>query len=159
MGTLHEVVFTFMTISRSVLLRMRKVVDKSCRENKNTHFMFSNVFRKSCRLWDNVEEYGGASGATNDVTIWRIPVASWISKATYTHAHKHAHAPRHTHESAHAHKYVISSLLLYHYNDDSQMRLSVTLYVHCLSCVLYVGWQTWRCAQKCGWMAVTFVRF
>jgi len=36
---------------------MRKVLDKSCRENQNTHFIFSNVFRKSCSLWDNVEEY------------------------------------------------------------------------------------------------------
>jgi len=29
---------------------MRNISDKSCRENQNTHFMFSNFFWKSCRL-------------------------------------------------------------------------------------------------------------
>jgi hypothetical protein len=28
-----------------------------------THFMFNNIFRKSCRLWDNVEKYGTAGQA------------------------------------------------------------------------------------------------
>jgi len=27
---------------------MRTVLDKSCRENQNTHFVFNNYFRKSC---------------------------------------------------------------------------------------------------------------
>jgi hypothetical protein len=45
-GTLHEDVFTFMTISRQILLRMKNVLDKYYRENQNTHFMFSNVFAK-----------------------------------------------------------------------------------------------------------------
>ena len=31
--------------------------------------------------------------ATNDVIIWRIRVAYWISRATYAHMHAHAHAP------------------------------------------------------------------
>ena len=31
----------FMIISRSVLLRMRNVSDKTCRENQNTNFMYS----------------------------------------------------------------------------------------------------------------------
>jgi hypothetical protein len=82
-----------MTISHWLLPRMRNVLDKSCRENRNTHFMFSNFFRKSCRLWDNVEKYDGARGVTNYVTIWFIQVAYWISKATCTQAHAHAHAP------------------------------------------------------------------
>ena len=48
-------------------------------------------FRKSCPLWGNVEKYGGASEDTNDVTMWRIRVACWISKATCTHARVHTH--------------------------------------------------------------------
>ena len=36
----------YFIISRSVLLRMRNVSDKSCRENLNTHFVFSNFFPK-----------------------------------------------------------------------------------------------------------------
>ena len=43
MGTLHEEQYTFLIISRSVLLRMRNVSDR-CRENQNTHFMFNNFF-------------------------------------------------------------------------------------------------------------------
>jgi len=36
---------------------MRNVLDRSCRENQNTHFMFSNFFstQESCQLWDNEE--------------------------------------------------------------------------------------------------------
>jgi hypothetical protein len=43
-GTSHEDRYTFVIISRSILLRMRNVSDKSCRENQNTHFVFSNFF-------------------------------------------------------------------------------------------------------------------
>jgi len=32
------------------------VLDESCIENQNTHFMFNILFRKSCRLLDNVEK-------------------------------------------------------------------------------------------------------
>jgi hypothetical protein len=45
-GTLHKDLCTFMIISRSILLRMRNVSDKSCTENQNTHFMFNNVSPK-----------------------------------------------------------------------------------------------------------------
>jgi hypothetical protein len=62
-----------------------------------THILCSiTFFRKSNCLSDNVEKYGAERGATND-TIWRIRVAWWISKATFTHAHAHART----------HKYVI----------------------------------------------------
>jgi len=42
--TLHEKPYTFFIISRSFLLRMSNISDKSCRENQNTHFAFGNVF-------------------------------------------------------------------------------------------------------------------
>jgi len=42
--TLIENQYTFLTISFPVLLRMRNVSDKSCRENQNTYFIFNNVF-------------------------------------------------------------------------------------------------------------------
>jgi len=44
MGALHVDKYTFFIILHSVLLRMRNVSDKSCRENQNTHFMFKNFF-------------------------------------------------------------------------------------------------------------------
>jgi hypothetical protein len=62
-----------------------KVVEKI-----KTHILCSTTFfRKSHRLWDNVEKCSGDRGATNDVTIWRIRVACWISKAICTQAHAH----------------------------------------------------------------------
>ena len=50
-GTLQEDPCAFIVIPRRILLRMRKVLHNSCRENQNTYFMFNNFFfRKSCRL-------------------------------------------------------------------------------------------------------------
>jgi hypothetical protein len=43
-GTLHEAQYTFVIMSRSVLLRIRNVSDKSCRGNQNTHFVFNKFF-------------------------------------------------------------------------------------------------------------------
>ena len=41
-GTLHEDVFTFTIISHWIILRVRNISDKRCRENQNTHFIFNN---------------------------------------------------------------------------------------------------------------------
>jgi len=38
-GTLHEDVRTFMTIPSQIVLGMRNVSNKSCRENQNKHFV------------------------------------------------------------------------------------------------------------------------
>jgi len=58
----------FCIISRFILLRIRNVSDTRCRENQNTHVMFNNflVFRKSSRIWDNVEKYFTAGQTTDD---------------------------------------------------------------------------------------------
>ena len=57
-------------ISRSFLLRMRNVSNKTCRENQNTHFVFSNpFFPKMMLLWDNVEKYFIAGQATDDSMV------------------------------------------------------------------------------------------
>jgi hypothetical protein len=87
-ATLHEDLCTFIITSRLILLRMRNISDKSCRQNQNTHFLF-NVFlpsRKSCRLRDNVRKYGTAGQATYDNIIQRMRFANWITKATDTHS-------------------------------------------------------------------------
>jgi len=44
-GTLHEALCIFMTISRSVPLRMRNVSDKIYRENKKKKHFFQSHFR------------------------------------------------------------------------------------------------------------------
>ena len=67
MGTLHEDVLTFMTISRCFLHRMKNVSSKSCRENQYTLSCSLTVFRKSCRISDNIEKYRGAREAAENV--------------------------------------------------------------------------------------------
>jgi hypothetical protein len=47
--------------------------------------VFHNFFfRKSCRLWDNVEKV--VERGRSQMTIWRMRVAGWIPKATNTHS-------------------------------------------------------------------------
>jgi hypothetical protein len=54
-------------------------------EKIKTHILRSAAFsRKSFRLWDNVEKYGGAREAADDSTR-RMRFACWINKATHTH--------------------------------------------------------------------------
>ena len=43
------------------------------------------VFRKSCRLWDNVAKYGRAWQATDDNIIRHMRFACWVTKVTDTH--------------------------------------------------------------------------
>ena len=59
--------YIYIMIPRSVLIKMRNVSDKRYRENQNTDFMLALFFfRKSCRLWDDVEKYSRAGQATDD---------------------------------------------------------------------------------------------
>jgi hypothetical protein len=55
MGTLHEDLRTFMILSHSVLLITRNILDKSCRENENIHFLFNNFLQKLIHLYDDVK--------------------------------------------------------------------------------------------------------
>jgi hypothetical protein len=62
---------------------MRNVSNRNCRENQNTHFVFSNIFDKSDVYeitWKNIVEEGRPQ-----MTIWRRRIACWIPKATNTH--------------------------------------------------------------------------
>ena len=52
MDTLHEDVFTFILISRWIILKMKNVSNKSCRENQNTRFTFSNFFPKFVPIYE-----------------------------------------------------------------------------------------------------------
>ena len=64
-ATLHEDKCSFLIICHSVLLRMRNISDRRCRENQNTHFLLNSFFfflffplsfQKLCHLWDNVKK-------------------------------------------------------------------------------------------------------
>ena len=54
---LLEDVYTFMIVSRWSILMMRNVSGKSCRENQNTTLCSITFFRKSYRLWDDVNGF------------------------------------------------------------------------------------------------------
>jgi len=85
-NTLHKDQYTFVIISRSVLLRMRYVFEKSCRRNENTCFIFNNSFLKSFLFWVNVKKFGRNRQATDDNIIWRMCFACWMTKARDTHS-------------------------------------------------------------------------
>jgi hypothetical protein len=106
-----------------------KVVDKI-----KTHMLCSiTFFWKSCRWWENVEKCGGAKKAVNDVTIWRICVASRISKATCARAHIHAHASWHTHTHVCTHKEIYNT---YYFSMETIIRERASMlhymYIACL---------------------------
>jgi len=66
---------------------MRNVSDKSCTENQNTHFVFSNFFSSSenCAvyeiMWENI-----VKRVRLQMTIWRMYISHWVPKATNTHS-------------------------------------------------------------------------
>ena len=63
--TLHEAQYKFLIMSLSFLLRIRNVSCKRFRESQNIYFMLQKFFRKSCRLWDEVERHCSAGQTTN----------------------------------------------------------------------------------------------
>ena len=65
-------------------------------EKIKTHILCSvTFFRKSCRLWNKFEKYGGARGATNDGMLDKQGYMYWRACArlrTRAHARVRAHA-------------------------------------------------------------------
>ena len=71
----------FLTISRSVLLRMRNISDKRCKDNQNTNFVCSFFSRAvDSIMWKNT-----AQPDRLQMTIWRMRTACWIRRTTYIH--------------------------------------------------------------------------
>jgi len=123
---------------------MRNVSDKSCRENQNTYFMFHNFFFGNRAvyeiMWKNIVERGRPQ-----MTIWRMRISCWITKATHTHTLT-------THNSA---------------NVAAITRLSITLYVRCQSCLFLLhvlsvlsslSTGIWQLEKNTGYKTVLLVR-
>jgi hypothetical protein len=70
-GTLFEDQYTFLIISRSVLLSWRNTLDQNCRENRNT-FYVQNFFYGI--MWKNIVE-----SDRPQMTVWRMCIAWWIA--------------------------------------------------------------------------------
>jgi hypothetical protein len=117
MGTVYEDQYTFLTISRSVLLRMRNVSDKFAEKIK-THILCSvTCFPKSCRVWGNVERYCTGGHAIDENMA-------------------HAHFTLGTQGYKHTLSECVIILLLYCNNRHTNTPHCYVI-VHCLSCVIY----------------------
>jgi len=73
--TLHEDVCTLMIIYCLILRRMKNA--QSCGKIKTYFILIFFFFRKSCRIWGNVEKCGRARQATDD-NIWHMRSACCI---------------------------------------------------------------------------------
>jgi len=115
-----------MTALCLIILRIKNVSDKSCRENQNTHFHSITFFRKSRRLWDNVEKYCRARPATNDNMA---NVHCMLGNQGY----------RHTLKICNTYSFALQQCLQEH---------GAMLHVHCPSCcVLLVTYAHFVCSQ------------
>ena len=72
-------------ISRSILLRLKCVSYKTCRENQNTHFVLKFFFPKIVPFtrWSPKNT---AQPDMQQITIRRMRFATWIPKATDTNS-------------------------------------------------------------------------
>jgi hypothetical protein len=93
-------------------------------EEIKIHILWSTTcFRKSCRLWDNMEKYFKAGKTTDNDIIRRMRFPCWITKATDTLREYNT--------------YCFSTATMV-----TRTRLTVTLYVHRMSCYLQPQVQT-----------------
>jgi hypothetical protein len=68
--TLREDLCTFVIVSRWILLRTRNVLDKSCRENQHTHFVFKNFFSDNLTVYEKM--------CKNTKCIVAFPMQQWL---------------------------------------------------------------------------------
>jgi hypothetical protein len=93
MGTSHGNVFTFMTISRWIILRMRNSLYKSCSEDQNTILCSITFSPENQAVYKIMSKYMVENReATNNSAIWCMRTACWVRKATRPQMHTRAHA-------------------------------------------------------------------
>ena len=83
--TLHEDISIFVIISRWILIRMRSVSDKSCRENQKTRSLFRIVFPNNRTVYEIMWK-STVQPDRPQMTIRRMCIACWMTKATDTHS-------------------------------------------------------------------------
>ena len=124
-GTLHNDQHKFLIIPCSVLLGMRNVSGKSCRESQSKHFMFNNVFIKSYRLSDNV----GKIMQSQTGWRWQYGECAYHDMYLKLHTHKHTHTHMRVLACGICNNYYFSTAAMV-----LQTRLNVMFNVHFLSC-------------------------
>ena len=109
-GALHEDQYIFLIISHLVLLRMAKLYSKI-----TTHILCSiSFFIRSCHLWDNVKKYCRA-GEAKDIST--------------AHAHYSLDTRSYKHTLRICNTHFFSTATIF-----ARTRLSISLYVHWLTC-------------------------
>jgi hypothetical protein len=138
-----------MTTSRWILLKMKKISNKSCTENQNTYFMFGNVFPKFVPFMRQCRKK--CDGAREAADNRPMRVECWISKHTRPH-------PRPC-TFTHSHTEICKAYCLSTVTIVSQKRLNVKSYVHCPSCLILSS----TCCIYCAFLAmpqlITWSRF
>jgi hypothetical protein len=114
-GTLYEVQYTFNHTSLSSSYN-GKISDKSCRESRNTNFIF-NICSENRTVYEILWKNIGESGRSQK-TIRHMRIACLTPKATNTHS-----------------QYVI---LLFHCNSGCTNTPECYVIVRCLSCFIFV---------------------
>ena len=108
-----------------ILLRMSNVLDKSCRENQNIRFVFSNFFfSENCIVYEIMSKNMMEPDRPQLAIWWHI--ACWLNKTTCVQVHTCARAPTHT-KISNTYCFFTATVV-------SWTHLNVTLYIHCLSC-------------------------
>jgi len=82
MGSFHENLYTFVIVSRRILLRMRNVSDKVAEKIKTNILTLVTFSRKSCFCeitWKNMVQ-----PERSQMTIWCMRIASWMPNTTNT---------------------------------------------------------------------------
>ena len=132
---------------------MRNVSNKSCKENQNSHFTFSNFFRKPCfhelkskKWWRQKGRKRQNDGALHVGSVRPHARKHTPASCTHTQTHLHTrksnhprargHAHKHTHTHTHTHTETFN---IYRFSTATVVReraSNVTLYIYCLSSLL-----------------------
>jgi len=82
-GMLNEDLGKFVIVTRWILLRIRNVSGRVCREDQNTHFT-DNFFPPEDRAIDTVMRKNIVEPATRQMTVWCIHILRLVPEATDT---------------------------------------------------------------------------
>ena len=95
-----------------------EIIQTNIVDKIKTHVLCSVTFWKSCHLWDNVEKYCIADKDTDDNMV-------------HVHCTLDTYGYKHTVRICNTHCFSTATMV-------TRKRLNIALYVHCLSCIIYV---------------------
>ena len=99
-------------------------------EKIKTHILYSVTSSENRVVYEIMsKKCGGDRGATNDIKIWRIRVACWISKAIWTYAHAHVHALGYPHARTQAHAYTHGPINYTYYFSTATMMAALVFFL------------------------------